>query len=749
MSTFDLNNPKLTAYALGELDDVEKAIIESHLREDESLRAEVEAIRRTAQLLERELAAEPSPGLTSEQREFVQRRPEPVMPLPFIFRARTIWISTGLAAAACLMIVAILTWSGGNSAERNVVAFTKDDKSVREIDALTVGEPAPIEKSDGTFDLEFSRSNGIPGSLFSESNGANLADSGRSASREAESMVGYLSSGASPDTEGGGFGGGRGGAGSSAPPPAATSAPARPDIAPPPRLRVATGVDFGESARRESRAKAELKREDETRAIAGQPALANDPTDRAGAQPEQSQPIADNPFLPATGEPSTFSIDVDTASYSNIRQSINAGELPPKEAVRIEEMINYFSYQDDPPTGEAPFSANVEVNAAPWKQEHRLVRIGLRGKDVRPDMRPPTNLVFLVDVSGSMNQPKKLPLVQESLKHLVNEFNSDDRLSIVTYAGDAGIVQEPVYCTYVNKPEIQKKIEGLRAGGSTNGAGGIHVAYDLAANSYIKGGVNRVLLCTDGDFNVGASTESELVNLIQQKRSTGVYLSVLGFGSDNWQDAKMKQLAMHGNGNFAYIDRIEEGRKALVEQMSGTLVTIAKDVKVQVEFNPALVKEYRLIGYENRVMDAADFSNDRVDAGEIGAGHSVTALYELIMQDEPPAENADEALLTLRLRYKQPDEDESTAMEFPVQDRGAQLESASGDFKFAAAVAAFGMILRDSPHRAGADIPLVLDLARSSFAESAADRIQSRHEFVELVQTAAGSLEQRPRPADH
>jgi Ca-activated chloride channel family protein len=480
--------------------------------------------------------------------------------------------------------------------------------------------------------------------------------------------------------------------------------------------------------------------------------------------------ITDNPFLKPIEEPlSTFSIDVDTASYSNVRRFITAGGLPPRDAVRIEELINYFNYDYEPPSGEdgAPFSANVEINAAPWNPEHRLVRVGLRGKDVPADMRPPTSLVFLIDVSGSMQPANKLPLIRDGLRLLVEKLNGDDRLAIVTYAGNAGLVMDSVYVNAENKPRILTAIDSLHAGGSTNGAGGLMMAYDVAAQHFIKGGVNRVILCTDGDFNVGVSNDNDLVRLIEDKRTTGVFLSVLGFGTGNFKDGKMEQLANHGNGNFAYIDNIDEAKRTLVDRMTGTLVTIAKDVKIQVEFNPAKVQAYRLIGYENRVLAAQDFNDDRKDAGEIGAGHTVTALYEVVPPgvaidpnnpDAPPVDELkyqkpaagvepandganqqaavvvpSDELMTLKLRFKQPDANESSKIEISIKDSGAMPEQASADYQFAAAVAGFGMILRDSPYKGRITLDHVLDLAGGSVGEDADGK---RAEFVTLVEAA-------------
>ncbi len=345
---------------------------------------------------------------------------------------------------------------------------------------------------------------------------------------------------------------------------------------------------------------------------------------------ESYDPLVDNQFLAVSENPlSTFSIDVDTASYSNIRRFLlQQNQLPPAGAVRIEELINYFHYQYPQPEGERPFSVTTEVASCPWAAEHRLVRIGLKGREIAADKRPPTSLVFLIDVSGSMEQPNKLPLVQESLKLLTKQLTENDHVAIVVYAGNSGMV---LPSTRGDKhEEIIAAIERLRAGGSTNGGQGIQLAYEIASQNFLKGGVNRVILATDGDFNVGITNQDELVRLIQEQAKTGVFLTTLGFGYGNLKDSTMQKLADKGNGNNYYIDDLPEARKVLVEQMGGTLVTIAKDVKIQIEFNPQEVAGYRLIGYEKRMLAKEDFNNDKIDAGEIGAGHTVTALYEVV-----------------------------------------------------------------------------------------------------------------------
>ena len=339
--------------------------------------------------------------------------------------------------------------------------------------------------------------------------------------------------------------------------------------------------------------------------------------------------IVENLFLDASGNPlSTFSIDVDTASYSNIRRFINEGSLPPKDAVRVEQMINYFTYDYAQPTDEKPFAVHVDVAGCPWEVSHRLVRIGLKGKEIATDKRGPSNLVFLLDVSGSMMPPERLPLVKQAMRLLVEKLTENDRVAIVVYAGASGLALPST--TGDHKEQILEALENLQAGGSTNGAEGIQLAYKIAAANFIKGGVNRVILATDGDFNVGVTSQGDLIRLIEEEAKSGVFLSALGVGTDNLKDSTMQKLADKGNGNYAYLNSLDEARKALVQQMNGTLVTIAKDVKIQVEFNPARVASYRLIGYEKRMLRKEDFNNDKVNAGEIGAGHTVTELYEVV-----------------------------------------------------------------------------------------------------------------------
>jgi Ca-activated chloride channel family protein len=467
--------------------------------------------------------------------------------------------------------------------------------------------------------------------------------------------------------------------------------------------------------------------------------------------------IEENPFLAATDNPlSTFSIDVDTASYSNVRRFLENGSLPPKDAVRVEEMINYFAYDYPQPNDGTPFSVNLDAASCPWQPAHRLVRIGLKGREMPNEKRPASNLVFLLDVSGSMEPSNRLPLVKQAMRLLVEKLGENDRVAIVVYAGASGLALPSISGDH--KEEILSALENLQAGGSTNGAQGIELAYQTALKHFIKGGVNRVILATDGDFNVGTTGEGDLVRLIQEKAKAGVFLSALGVGDDNLNDSTMQKLADKGNGNYAYLDSVEEAKKVLVRQINGTLVTIAKDVKIQVEFNPARVASYRLIGYEKRILRKEDFNNDKIDAGEIGAGHTVTALYEvaptgaepnpaasvppvdpLKYQSKPAAtahssgKSASPELLTVKVRYKEPDGDTSKLLERPFVDGGATFPNASPDLKFAAAVAEFGMILRDSEFKGNGTLGTVTEWAREG---KGADENGYRNGLLELVQKA-------------
>jgi Ca-activated chloride channel homolog len=461
--------------------------------------------------------------------------------------------------------------------------------------------------------------------------------------------------------------------------------------------------------------------------------------------------VVENPFMRVADDPlSTFSIDVDTASYANIRRMLKQGTAPPKGSVRIEEMINYFDYNYPIPDGNTPFSTSVEVAECPWQQAHLLAKIGLKGKPVATENRKAANLVFLLDVSGSMNSPQKLPLLIRSLKMAVNQLGQRDRVAIAVYAGASGLVLPST--PFSDRQRIIEAIDNLRAGGSTNAGEGIQLAYRVAEEHFIHGGINRVILATDGDFNVGLTSESALVNLITKMAKKGVFLTVLGLGMGNLKDNMLEKLADKGNGNYAYIDDFQEARKVFSEQINSTLVTIAKDVKIQVEFNPAHVDSYRLVGYENRMLAARDFNDDTKDAGEIGAGHTVTALYEIVpkggsagggapkvdplkyQQARGMSENAlSDELMTVKLRYKRPDGDTSSKLEFPVRAGHVPFASASEDFRFAAAVAGFGMLLRNSEYRG--DLTFESVAAMASKARGRDDK-GYRVELVRLIETA-------------
>lgn len=445
---------------------------------------------------------------------------------------------------------------------------------------------------------------------------------------------------------------------------------------------------------------------------------------------------------------STFSIDVDKASYANIRRFIEQGQKPPAGAVRIEEMVNYFDYNYPQPQGEHPLSIISEMGTCPWNQEHLLLHIGLQGKKIDLSKAPRNNLVFLIDVSGSMNQDNKLPLVKQAFKLLVNNLREEDRVSIVVYAGAAGLVLPPTSGS--NKAAIIEALDKLEAGGSTAGGEGIKQAYKIAKENFVKEGNNRVILASDGDFNVGVSSESELVRLIESKRNDGIFLSVLGFGLGNYKDSKMEMLADKGNGNYAYIDNFEEAKKVFGKEMGGTLYTIAKDVKLQLEFNPKYVESYRLIGYENRIMAAEDFNDDKKDAGELGSGHTVTALYEIIpkgvkkgdnemnsvdplryQQTKTTSKSNSEEFVFVKLRYKKPNSDNSILLEKTIDNQSLRLDNTSNNFRFSAAVAAFGQLLRASKYQGDFNTKKIMALAEGSFDR---DTEGYRAGFVKMVQ---------------
>ena len=810
---FPEEDPRLTAFALGELEGEELAAVEAALRDNPAARAAVEEIRATAAQLESALGAEPMvpPASTAAPLADPYVKKGKLLRFPQIY-----YVAGGLAAAAFAVLVAYREQPVKMMAERQLEKKTY----------VAVNLPALTAESAAKNEVDSARVD-VVGKLTDQAAEDKKRDepTGVASSAPMRSVV-AASPLAEPEL---------------AKAPAPAPAPVElfknlPQVTAQNRYVQSTNAyDRKQAEADEIQAQAGGKDEETQKAKAGAPVVADAnsvasvtvggnavlmekfqvnsvpaqgylknnaaPSTRIGMEVQRvyggndigavmvrrsaTQPNTesyayrnDNDFLGASQNPlSTFSIDVDTASYANVRRFLADGQLPPPDAVRIEELVNYFPYHYAPPNMNddslrAPFAASMEVAEAPWAPGHRLVRIGLKGREVSTAARAAANLVFLLDVSGSMDEPNKLPLVKESMRLLIGKLRPDDRVAIVVYAGASGLAlpSTPV----AKSREILEALDALTPGGSTNGAMGIQLAYDIAKANFVTGGLNRVILCTDGDFNVGVTNEGELTRLIGEKAKSGVFLTVLGFGMGNYKDATLEQLADKGNGNYGYIDSRREAEKLLVEQVSGTLVTIAKDVKLQVEFNPAQVASYRLIGYENRLLKKEDFNNDAVDAGEIGAGHTVTALYEIVLAGQAMGEgsgtkgtpevdelkygevsdqrsavsaadrkaesrklNADRSvnneLLTLKIRYKEPTLAVSRKLEFPLTDGGARFADASADFKFAAAVAEFGMILRDSPHKGSG----TLDQVRA-WAEAGTDGDAGgyRSEFTTLVRQA-------------
>ena len=782
---FSPDDPRLTAYALGELEGAELAAVEAALHEDAALRAAVEEIRATVAQLEGALATEALPAAPELKRPEAVAKAKPRGGVLLRF-PQAYFVVSGLAAA-CFVVFVIVRDPGERPApaavtERKVVTvvnFPAAEAAVMEAPAPTATlagpeVPAPavvavipksvpvatdsalgltnaqVAKNLATIgkDLSLLGQTGKWSSNTSLTVGdlpvgnvtfSNRIDTGKAITREMQQGARVVAAG-SQSFE------------------AATLS-----------LGAPTSYGRGRNVDLLTKSKVHLYSGDpkfvveaQARAgAAGTPlptfvkSLSVVTSERAGASAAtESYPYRkDNDFLGAAENPlSTFAADVDTASYANLRRMLRAGLKPPADAVRVEELVNYFPYRYAAPKGEA-FAASLEVAEAPWAVGHRLVRIGLKAREVTAAERGAANLVFLVDVSGSMSRPERLPLVQESLRLLVNRLRPDDRVAIVTYAGSSGLAlaSTPVGQTR----EVVAAIEAMTPGGSTNGGMGIQLAYEIAKANFVTGGVNRVILCTDGDFNVGVTGEGELVRLVQEKAKSGVFLTVLGFGMGNLKDGMLEAIADKGNGSYGYIDSRREAEKLLGAQVNGTLTTVAKDVKLQVEFNPARVASYRLIGYENRLLAKEDFNNDKVDAGEIGAGHTMTALYEIVPAgtmalplgaglDElkytrkpvtVPLAAASTELLTVKVRYKEPAGDVSRKLEFALADSGARFADASGDFKFASAVAAFGMVLRDSPHKGTATLA---DVATWAEAGAADDAGGWRGEFIELAKIADG-----------
>jgi Ca-activated chloride channel family protein len=732
-NTLSPDDPRLTAYALGEMEAVERHEFEKLLAADPAARAAVEEIRAAGDALSAALEHEPVPAVSvappARRIDDGPRKPGRILRFPQFY-----YMASGLAAACFALFFAY--WQHNQPPPRNVV----------EIDLQKLKPADPQGGAGSAFQSPASAAASAPAVTMARAPKDEDVLVLQPFETKSDADAGYA---ATVTVTGGSR--------------IRTELRDQSGIAAEESRAALNAAESSAHLAKTQAARARLEREAGQGRHIGSIALPA-PVPAPEFTTETYAHRRDNDYVRVADHPlSTFSIDVDTAAYANVRRFLSQGQRPPADAVRIEELVNYFPYHYAAPTGNVPFAASLEVASAPWKPEHRLVRIGLKGREVSEAARPPSNLVFLVDVSGSMQSANKLPLVKQSLRLLVEKLRPEDRVAITVYAGSSGLALPSTPAS--RRADILAAIERLEAGGSTNGAMGIHLAYDVAKANFIPGGANRVILATDGDFNVGTTSEGELVRLVGEEARDGVFLTVLGFGSGNLKDSMLEQIADQGNGHYAYIDSAAEGRKVLVEQAGGTLLTIAKDVKIQIEFNPALVAGYRLIGYENRLLAKEDFNNDRVDAGEIGAGHTVTALYEVVpagvaLPDAGPAVDAlkyqvvsgqrpaagsspaesrklraevSSELLTVKIRYKEPDGETSSRLDFPLRDTGARFEDASQDFKFAAAVAAFGMALRDSPHKGTLTLA---DVSRWARAGVGSDAGGYRGEFLTLVDQA-------------
>lgn len=762
MSDSMWNDPRITAYVLGELPAAEETRFERELDKNPPLAAAVDEARQLTGQLQQCFAAEAMPPLDDQHRQAILSAEAESATRSRSWRLALVGLAT---AATLLLIVSVSLWRTPiRSAGRieSAVADRPPQPSVQP--SVELFEAPSSDRSELLRQEPRPPEPGVPQARVPQ---ARVPEAGAQQARAREAVV--------PDSSGRMeiAGPWQRDSGPESVPKLAEGVAAEVEtaaLAP----AAATGEDAAFSA--PGRAAAGGSKSGWARAGRGptQPTAARveapTPIDRGsagggfggaddqgrgpGSAGDRFDPIVDNPFRRVSEHPlSTFSVDVDTASYSKVRDFVlRADRLPRPDAVRIEELLNYFDYGYPPPAADAehPFTAHTAITSCPWQQGHRLARIALKGKELQPTERPPCNLVFLLDTSGSMNAPQKLPLVIDGMKMLLKQLNDQDRVAIAVYAGSAGLVLDSTPAGEQTK--IRRALTRLAAGGSTNGGAGIQLAYQTARDHFLEDGVNRVILCTDGDFNVGVTGTDALGRMIEQQAQGGIFLTVLGFGMGNHNDAMLEQISGRGNGHYALIDSRREARKVLVEQTAGTLVTIAKDVKLQIEFNPAQVSAYRLIGYENRLLAKEDFNDDERDAGEIGAGHEVTALYELVPAGleadgtrppvDPlryqhglgPREAADSGeLMTVKLRYQQPDGDTSTLIEFPVTDNGSEFAEAPDDLRFAAAVAGFGMQLRRSPHRGTWTLSEVGSVAHGARGE---DRLGLRSEFVQLVRRA-------------
>jgi Ca-activated chloride channel family protein len=796
--TIDLNDPRWTAYALGELDDArDRQELESVLRQSSEAREFVDQIRHEAASLSEALRAEPCVLLSNEQRNRIASR----ITRKSRFGMRPAWIAASLCTgiALALWITTYESQKQNRPDQKTVAAIQPATASAprvigqtavqsQHIPAVPMQSPtAAVQKTKKTHAAitlpplgpqgsQMARLMGtvkdptgavIPGAVVRVRNDSTGVTTQSTTDEKGEFLFGSLSPGMHTLT--------------AQVPGFTTERITQMGLAAAESktmdLRLELGhvtetVSVDSGAMQIQTALSRLAQpsahpQDAMRAgrieagvfsafqgVEGQAKEAPKPVlkDRRGGtfNTEAYDYISDNPFQDVNQNPlSTFSIDVDTASYSNVRRFLNSGRLPPKDAVRVEELLNYFEYDYAAPSDGKPFSPNFEITEAPWKPEHRLLRIGLKARDIAKNTRPPGNLVFLLDVSGSMDEPNKLPLVKQSMLLLLDQLTEKDRVAIVVYAGTSGLALPSTSGS--QKQKIREAIDGLEAGGSTNGASGIQLAYQTAQENFIPGGVNRVILATDGDFNIGITNRGDLTRLIEEKSKTGIFLTILGFGMGNYKDSTLETLSGKGNGNYAYIDELNEAKKVLVEQINGTLVTVAKDVKVQIEFNPRMVGAYRLIGYEDRVMAKEDFNDDAKDAGDMGAGHVVTVLYEIVPAGMKPPGTAGvdplkyqeptqlssasvgNEILTMKIRYKEPDQGKSVVSEFSANDSGRKFSEGTQDYRFAAAVAAFGMVLRDSPHKGSATLDAALEWAKQA---KGPDRNGYREEFIRLIHRA-------------
>ena len=743
-------DPRLTAYALGELDQKEVEEFEKILVENPELKLEIECINDTIDSIKQEFDNLPKEELSDEQKESLLSRNKIINTSPTTFSKISRW--TGLsAAAACFIGMGIIGFDSlKNNTKQESLTDSADERS-SEMPPQSLGKID--EQKTALKDTNIQRL-----SLESEAILENDSEAKENKNRSFNRSLAKKQSIAVPQ-------------------PAASIAAGSINIdngglgAVEAKQKVESGLRYSSNASSAKRLGRSARQEKLNFEYSEEIQLGADDfseielSKEGETNNEQYGAYYDTPFVSPLQEPlSTFAIDVDTASYSNVRRYLGRrNQLPPQDAVRVEEMINYFDYDYRFTGDKHPFSVHLETASSPWKAGNRIVRIGLKAKELSANKRPPSNLIFLIDCSGSMGNKDKLPLLKESCIALVENLTEDDRIGIVTYAGGAGIELDPVHGD--QKEEIIKVINGLRSGGSTNGEGGIRIAYDLAKKNFIKDGTNRIIIATDGDFNVGISDRSQLIKLVKDRADKdNIYLTALGFGEGNIKDHNLEQIANNGNGEYYYIDSFKEGKRVLVDKMNSTLVTIAKDVKIQVDFNPRKVGSYRLIGYANRKMKAEDFRNDEKDAGEIGAGHTITALYEITppgagnqnqvkskyrKPDNEKIENKysnlinSDELLTVFLRYKNPeDKIEDSANEFivPLTDSGKAWEESSDDFRFASSVAGFGMLLRNSKYAGDINCELVLELASEGIGK---DKNGLRKEFIELVNKAKAIKDSR------